>query len=446
MKRLRVLDVRPEERAAAALAFLCFALLLSGYYMLRPVREAWGIEGGTASLPWLFTATFATTLVAIPIYSWVVARVPRRLIVPAVNRFIILNILVFHVLLRLDVPRAPVGRVFFVWISVVNLYMVAAFWSLAADRFHSGQARRLFGAIAGGGSLGALVGPFLSGQFANSLGLDNLLLLAAVLLELSTWCAVALARGVQAPSSPARGEANEPAGPSESDRAPSAGDAPPRGPRIGGSIWAGVTLAVCRPFLRLISLQMLCMTSAATFLYLLQAELVYDHADVLEDRLVIFAHIDLFTSGLGLFLQLFVAGALLTGPGVGFALRSLSVLVGAGLLALAVSPVLIVIAVVQVLRRAAHYAVERPALNLLYTVVGPEERYKAKGAIDTVVYRGGDAAAMSLFHTLGASGLAASGLALVALPLAGATWLLAGAIARRHRELEVAGPPEEHAP
>jgi AAA family ATP:ADP antiporter len=232
------------------------------------------------------------------------------------------------------------------------------------------------------------------------------------------------------------------------DAAPGAapeGAPPPRGPRIGGGVWAGLTLAVRRPFLRTISLQMLCMTSAATFLYLLQAQLVHDHAERLEDRLVIFAHIDLFTSGLGLLLQLFVAGALLSGPGVGFALRLLSGLVGVGLLALAVAPVLVVIAVVQVLRRAAHYAIERPALNLLYTVVGAEERYKAKGAIDTVVYRGGDAAAASLFHTLGAAGLATSALALVALPLAGATWLLAGVLARRHRELESAERPEESA-
>jgi AAA family ATP:ADP antiporter len=440
--RPRILDVRPDERGAAGLGFACFALLLSGYYMLRPVREAWGIEGGTASLPWLFSATFLATLVAIPLYSWVVARVPRRLIVPSVNRFVIVNILVFHVLLRLDVPRAPVGRVFFVWISVVNLFMVAAFWSLLADRFRSGQARRLFGAIAGGGSLGALVGPFLAGQFANALGLANLLLVAAGLVELSTWCAVRLARGVPSRSAVDADGADGARCADAAVAAAATAPGPPRG-RIGGGVWAGLVLAVRRPFLRTISLQMLCMTSAATFLYLLQAQLVHDHAEALEDRLVVFAHIELFTSGLGLILQLCVAGLVLNGPGVGFALRLLSVIVGVGLLWLAVAPVLVVIAVVQVLRRATHYAIERPALNLLYTVVTPEERYKAKGAIDTVVYRGGDAAAAGLFHTLGAAGLAAPALALVALPLAGASWLLAGAIARRHHELEAAQEPEE---
>lgn len=296
--------------------------------------------------------------------------------------------------------------------------------------------------------MGALLGPLLSARLATTLGLENLLLVAGGLLEASTWCAAALARSVERlhGSAPAGG-GDEGGGEGRDGAGASGGEAgaPRGGARIGGSMWAGLTLAVRRPFLRTIGVQMLCMTSAATFLYLLQAQLVHDHAERLEDRLVIFAHIDLFTNGLGLALQLFVAGALLSGPGVAVALRLLTVFVGGGLLALAVSPVLVVVACVQVLRRAANYAFERPALNLLYTVVGPEERYKAKGAIDTVVYRGGDAAAAGLFHTLASAGLAASALALVALPFAGATWWLAGALARRHRALESADRREESA-
>ena len=185
----RVVAVRPGEARALLWSFAYFFCLLAGYYVLRPLRDEMGIAGGVRNLQWLFTATFLVMLAAVPVFGAVVARLPRKRFVPLVYHFFVANIAVFWVLLTLDVEKVVVARVFFVWISVFNLFAVSVFWSFMADLWQSEQGKRLFGFIAAGGSAGALLGPVVTVALAVPLGPVNLLIIAALLLELAVLCA-----------------------------------------------------------------------------------------------------------------------------------------------------------------------------------------------------------------------------------------------------------------
>ena len=425
------MDVRAGEGGALLLSFAYFFLLLCSYYILRPLRDAWGIEGGTDDLPWLFTATFVTMLAVTPLYGAVVARCRRRAIVPTVYRFFGLNLLAFYALLHFDAPRVPLGHAFFVWISVYNLFVVSIFWSVMADLFASEQGRRLFGFIAVGGSLGALAGPLLARQLAEPLGTGNLLLLSAVLLEACTQCVARLLRlGEPRDAATADGAARAAAGDAEGADAP-----------VGGSILNGMWLVLRDAYMRRIAAQVLCLTTTATFLYLLQARIVSDTVAGTGARTAAFANIDLVVNAMVFGLQLGVTAPLLRHAGLGTVLRILPVLTAAGSLLLAAQPTLLVLTLFQGLRRAVQYALYRPARELLLTVVGRERKYASKGFIDTVVYRGGDWASAQLFAGLELVGFKLAGLALAGLPVAAGWWLLCGSLARRQRELEQARQP-----
>ncbi|MGH8648509.1 MAG: hypothetical protein ACREUP_04265 [Burkholderiales bacterium] len=178
----RVVAVRPGEARALLWSFAYFFCLLAGYYVLRPLRDEMGIAGGVRNLPWLFTATFFVMLAVVPVYGAVVAKLPRRRFIPLVYHFFVFNIAVFWLLLALDIATVHVARVFFVWISVFNLFAVSVFWSFMADLYASEQGKRLFGFIAAGGSAGAQLGPAVTVGLAVPLGPVTLLIVAALLL------------------------------------------------------------------------------------------------------------------------------------------------------------------------------------------------------------------------------------------------------------------------
>jgi len=444
MPRLGVktfVDVRPGEVGALLLSACYFFLLLCSYTLLRPIRDAWGIEGGTDKLPWLFTGTFVTMLAVNPLYAAVVTRGRRRRIVPTVYRFFALNLLLFYALLRLHVAPVAVGYVFFVWISVYNLFVVAVFWSVMADLFSSEQGRRLFAFIAVGGSLGAIAGPTLAKALAEPFGVANLLLLSAVLLEACTQCVGWLLRHVDGRSAgaggaagaaraPAAGVAAGPAGVRAAGDARAASDE-----RIGGSVRHGLRAVFADRYLLGVAAQILCLTTTATFLYLLQARIVADAATGTEARTAAFAHIDLTVNGLELLLQLCVTAPLIRRAGLSRALRVLPLVTGLGSLLLAARPTVLVLTLFQGVRRAVQYAVYRPARELLFTVVDREQKYASKGFIDTVVYRGGDVASAQLFAGLEVLGLKTAGLALAGLPVVAGWYLLSGYLGRRQQAL-----------
>src|SRR5687768_852887 len=232
----RLVAVRPDEVRALLWSFAYFFCLLAGYYVLRPLRDEMGIAGGVRNLQWLFTATFVAMLAAVPVFGALVARLPRRRFIPLVYHFFVINLLVFWFLFVLDYGKVHVARVFFVWISVFNLFAVSVFWSFMADLFRSDQGKRLFGCIAAGGSAGALAGPLLTVGLAQPLGPVNLLLVAAVLLEAAVLCARRLE---SASPQPAPAQSTAPEG---------------QPPVLGGNALAGFLLVLRSPYLAGIAL------------------------------------------------------------------------------------------------------------------------------------------------------------------------------------------------
>ncbi len=397
----RAAAVRPDEARAVLWSFAYFFCLLAGYYVLRPLRDEMGVAGGVRNLHWLFTATFFVMLAAVPAFGAVVARLPRQRFIPLVYHFFAANIVVFWLLLTFDIGKEHVARVFFVWISVFNLFAVSVFWSFMADLFRSEQGKRLFGFIAAGGSAGALAGPALTVGLVGAVGPVNLLVLAALLLEAAVLCASGLER---AAARPAGAEAQ-------------AGAAP-----LGGSGFAGFALLLRSPYLAGIALWVLLLSLAGTFLYFQQANIVASASDDPAVRTRIFASIDLAAGLLTLAVQLFATGRLISRFGAGPAAAVLGLVFLAGFAALALSPALLLVVAFQALQRTANFAVSNPAREVLFTVVDREEKYKAKYLIDGVVFRGGDALSGWLFNALRAAGLELWALALGVVPVA-AAWI-----------------------
>ena len=414
----RLVDVRPGETAALMAGFAYFFCLLSGYYLLRPLRDAMGLVGGAGQLQWLFTATFVVMLALVPVFGWLARRWPPSRFVAIIYRFFALNILCFGALFAAGVQELAVSRIFFVWISVYNLFVVSIFWSVVADRFSSEQGRRLFGFIAAGGTAGALAGPALAALLAGSAGVAWLTVLAALLLELALQCCRRLQR--EAPGSKA-----------------SLG----RDQALGGSVFAGVRLILRERYLLGIVAYLLLHSFASTFLYMEQGRIVAASLETTAARTQLFATADLAVSCLSILLQVAVTGHVLRRFGVvaGLALLPLAGMAAFG--AIALWPTLVVLVVAQGLRRAVDYALSRPAREVLFTVVAREAKYKAKNVIETVVYRGGDAASGWLAALATTAGIGFGGVALIWLaPVAG--WVALSAwLARRQETMAAAGKP-----
>lgn len=409
---LKWLDVRPAERTALMLGFAFHFCVLASYYLVRPLRDALGLEGGADKLQWLFTATFVVMLLMVPLFGALVSRLPAIRFVPLIYRLIALSMLVFGGLIANHVAPVGVGRVFFVWISIYNLFIVSIFWSVLVDRFSSEQGRRLFGFIAAGGTLGTFIGPLLAATMATRLGPVALTLAAALLLEAAVRCYRALLSRTQ-PQSGSR---------LLDDR------------RMGGSMLAGITLIVRSRYLLGLVLFMLLHTSAATLLYFEQGRIVAgSYADV-ASRTQFFAVVDLMVSALTLVFQLLLTAPLIRLIGVGGALAALPLATIVAFSAMALAPVPATVALAQGLRRAVEFAIVRPAREVLWTVVSREEKYKAKNVIETLVYRGGDAASGWLSAGLTALGAGFGLVALVIVPFAGLWGCLCLWLARQQQQ------------
>ena len=427
----RVVAVRPGELRALGWSFAYFFCLLAGYYVLRPLRDEMGIAGGVRNLQWLFTATFAVMLAAVPLFGAVVARLPRRRFIPLAYHFFAANIAIFWMLFELDLGKVHVARVFFVWISVFNLFAVSVFWSFMADLFSSEQGKRLFGFIAAGGSAGALAGPAITFGFAVPLGPVNLLIVAAVLLE----CAVLCARRLEFAAPQA----------DRTNATPAAAVADPA--TIGGGWLAGFAMVLRSPYLAGIALWVALLSLAGTFLYFQQASIVASASDDPAVRTRIFAGIDFAVGILTIAVQFLATGRLITRFGAGLAAGFLPVVFGLGFAVLGFAPALFVVIAFQAAQRTANFALSNPAREVLFTVLEREEKYKAKNVIDIVVFRGADAASGWLFATLRAAGLELSAIALATVPVAAAWFALALALghAQERRALKYASSTGDNA-
>lgn len=393
----RAIDLCPGEAQALAWAWLYVFALFLAYYVLRPIRDELGVAGGVRNLPWLFTGTLLVMLAANPLFSWAVGRWPRERFIPLVYRFFALNLLVFMALLAgADAGvRVWVGRAFFIWVSVFNLFVVSVFWSVVVDVFDAEQGKRLFGTLAAGATVGGIAGSAFTAGLVGLIGQDLLPVASIALLEV----AVLAVRRLSGFGMGGRGRRKV------AERV------------IGGGVLAGITHTLRSPYLLGIAAFILLYSVTSTILYFQQAGLAAAHFTDRAARTAFFAGIDLWVNGLTIACQLFLTGRLAGRLGVAATLAVLPALSALGFAALVTAPTLAVFVVVQVGRRVSNFALARPMREVLFTAVPREDRYKAKNFIDTVVYRGGDQVGAWGYGGLAALGLGIGGTALVAIPL-----------------------------
>ena len=425
---IRLLNLREGEGVAVAAGVGMFFLLFCSYFMLRPVRETMGVAGGVDNLQWLFTGTFVVTLIAMPLFGWVASRAPRRHILSWTYGFFVVNLLAFAAVWWLQADIVWTGRVFYIWLSVFNLMAISLAWSVLADVFVGEQARRLFALMAGGASLGGLAGPLLGALLVEPLSHSGLLVLASVLLAASAGCAAWLHRWRDR----------------YPDEAEDADDRIERHRPLGGNPFAGMTEVLCSRYLLGIALFVTLLASVNTFMYFEQARMVAEHFPDRTRQTQVFGLIDAVVQGLAILTQVFLTGRIAQRLGVRVLLTGVPLLLVAGFLWLAWSPVFAVFVVVMVTRRAGEYALVRPGREMLYTVLPSEQKYKAKNFNDTVVYRGGDA--VSGWVKRGVDLIADQpSLALLLGAMIALAWAFTGAwLARQYRQWErVAGKHDQ---
>lgn len=395
---------RAHERPALLLAFVYFFCVLAAYYVLRPVRDQLSAAVGSTALPIFYAATFAVTLALTPLFGALVARFPRRTFLPAVYVFFIACLLAFIPLFRMQgaVDARLLGSVFFVWLSVFNLFVVSVFWSFMADLFDAEQAHRLFPVIALGGALGAIAGPVITRTLNAVIGVTGLLSVSALLLGIAIACILYLSRW--------------------SHRHPVVGYEQ-RGERIiGGSFLAGAIETLKSPLMRRMALLMLLGDAVGTVIYALLVDYSGATYATRAARIDFSANVDLCANALQIALQLGVTRALMVrfGPAPALALDGVLKAVMLAGLALFAGPWIVAVAVVT---RASAYGVFKPAADSLYTRVDAETRYKTKNFIDTSVWRFGDLVVTSGFNALRGFGATLPGFAvLTMLAAAGSGW------------------------
>jgi AAA family ATP:ADP antiporter len=365
----------PGERRPLFLATSFFFFVLSGYYVLRPLRDEMGIQGGGDRLSLLFLGTLVGTLLLQQLLARLMSRSTRGRFVPAVYRIVIASLVLFSLALRFSPAggRRGVASAFFVWVSIFVLFLTSLFWGLMADLFRSEQGKRLFGLIGAGGTAGGIAGSALTAGLVGWIGPENMILVAALLLELGVRSAQQLVTE---------------AGPAAPEGAGKEG-APEEPPGEGG--WSGIRRVTGSSYLLGICLFLLLYSVSSTFLYFEQARIVRAAFTLPAERAAFFARIDLAVNLLTLAAQMLLTSRILRVLGVGGTLLLLPLLTLAGFAALLRAPSAAVLAVVQTLRRSLEFSLVRPARELLFTVVSREEKYSSKSFIDTFVYRGGDA-------------------------------------------------------
>ncbi len=398
------LKIKVEERFAVFLSFIYFFCVLASYYVLRPVRDQLAVEAGSGQLPWFFTATFIATLILTPMFSWLVSKWPRRIILPFAYIVFIVCQMVFvpffkdHDLL----PLKTLGLIFFVYVSVFNLFVVSVFWSFMADIWDDTQARRLFPIIAIGGALGAVSGPFVTSVLVQIVELPFLLVLSAILLLTAVVCIALLGNWSQQYGSH-RFEANNAAA-------------------IEGGMLDGLRQILTNPFIGTISIMMVLSDAIGTIAYVLVTDysgIAFPKDAVAQTRFA--ANMDLSANILQIFLQLTVTRWLLVRYGAGVVFLTSACIVvftslSMGLIDNQYAPILGMmppVAIVMIITRSLSHGMILPARETLYTLVPRSVRYKGKNAVDTVVWRGGDILSVLSVKGLRSLGVTVAGFGMI---------------------------------
>lgn len=431
MKNLicRLTGLEPEQLKPALLAGLYIFCILGGYYVLKPLREEIGLLVGKEHTAKLFVGTLLVMVVANPIFSYLMKGFSRTTFIKIIYRFFALNILGFILVFKYleSVGQMPeggqavnvtgfafaMGVVFFLWVSVFNLFCGSVFWALMADLYKPSESKKLFGFVGAGGTLGGFIGSAVTKTLVTEIGATNLLFVTMILLEVAVWCMVALTKGHAEP-------------PRE------AGEKKP-------TATSGISAILKSPYLLGICFYLFLYSFTSTFIYFQQQYIVDAALQTREARLDYYATIGMVVNGLTLIIQLFLTGRLLPLFGISAGLAVVPIVTAIGFLFLGFQPGLMPLALVDVCRRTANYGITRPSREILYTVVSRQEKYLSKSFIDTFVYRAGDTIASGAFEAINALTSSLQTVSLIAVPVAlvyiGVALGLGKAQARKAEEL-----------
>jgi AAA family ATP:ADP antiporter len=404
-----IAGIEPHEVKAVVTAFVYFFFLMASYFILRPLRDTMGTVYGVAHLQELFTGTFVLSFIVAPVFASLASRIRLASFLPWVYGFIAITMGVFYFLFQNVANDRWVAAAFYVWLSTFNLLTISVFWSLMADTFSSNQARRLFGFIAAGGTVGTICAPAFIALFINSVGTNSLLLISAAGFTITAF----LVRLLETEKRKLAASGQE-AAPTTLDR------------ELGGNPFDGFALLFRSRYLMMIALFLLLMTWISTVIYFQLGDLISKEFASRAARTQAYATIDLATNSIAVVIQLFGTGRFIRRFGVTTGLLVNPIIMVIAFFAVALSPVLMVLGAIQVTRRFSEYAIAKPSRDMLFTVVDQQAKYKAKNVIDTVVYRFGDLTSSWVSAAVlpfGVAGLAIFGIAIAAVwfPVA---WLL----------------------
>ena len=420
-------EIRPYEVRAVTLSFAYFFFLLGSYYILRPLRDAMGTVYGVDDLEVLWTYTFLFSFITAPLFGFVASRVKLSTLLPWTYGFFVLNILIFYVLFEHTPDSRTLAGAFYCWTSVFNLFIISVFWSFMADVFSRQQAKRIFGFVAAGGTLGAVAGPALTAILVNHVSSNTLLPISAAGFAVAIAVVILLERekAAMAASGALEGHDYQPT---------------QLGKRIGGNPFSGFSLILKSPYLALIAALVLMMSWVSTILYFEQAEHIAKAFASREARTQAFALVDVAVNVGAILIQLFGTSRLVLRFGITSALMILPAMMLFAFIGVAAMPMLAMLLGVQIVRRVTEYAVARPAREMLFTAVDQESKYKAKNVIDTVIYRFGDLSSAWLTAGLKSLGAGTAGAAVFGGMVCVAWGAIAWKLGRRYNKGEASHP------
>ena len=447
----RSLNFKRGELPLGGLAALFYFLVLCGYFFLRPVREAMGVSRGMDDLRWLFVVTSIGSLAIVMAFGGVVSRLNRRRFIPIGYLFVIVCLGGFSALLIVDaqagggligsdaetVVARGVGYTFYVWLSVINLFVNSLFWAFMVDVFNVDQGKRMFAFVGIGGTLGAIIGGWATTQISSMT--ESVYLPAGLMITGAALFGAAIATMLTLDTVAARSQH------SSLGKKPAVTESSESTDEIGGTFWDGATAVAKSPYLLGIGGYIVLMAISNTIIYFTQANIIVESTDTFSQRVGSFAQFDMLAQIATLITQMFITTRLIKRLGVGATLAILPAVTVAGFAALAIWPVIGVMAIFQALHRATRYAVSRPARETLFSVVPPAEKYKAKPFVDVFLYRGGDVAGAGIDGALRALGLSLSWVAAATVPLA-ATWGFLSLALGRAQSKRVADQADQEEP
>lgn len=425
----RLLGIRPEEAPTVAWSFLYVSVLFLAYYVLRPIRDELGVASGVSNLPWLFSGALLAMITLNPLFGHLVGRYSRQSVIAISYRSFSATLAAIAILFAMgsNAYHLWIGRVFFIWVSIFNLFVVSVFWSFIQDIFDSDQGKRLFGLLSAGATIGGLIGAALTTGLIKYIDRTWLLVVAVALIEV----AVIASRRASRSSTQYMNDLNR-----ETAHKP-----------VGGSAFSGISRIFQSSYLLGMSGFILIYSITSAFLYFQQASYAEVQLATSQARTEFFGKIDLWVHATTLLVQIFLTGRLLAKGGILVTLCALPLVSVAGFVALAAHPSTCVFVIVQVLRRVTNFAITRPAREVLFTSNTRDERYKAKNFIDTVVYRGGDQLGSWSYASLMCVGLGMGQIAIVGIPISVAWLVLSfwlGRVHKRREQSEATGEPSQY--